>query len=80
MDYGWIAFIVAAAGIIVLFTTWRSRRYWPGAVGWAIDMVSVAFMITDGFGDYSAIGVAGLIVGTTLAFTGFLISQNSPVT
>lgn len=79
MDYGWIAYIVAAIAIVVLFVTWRSRRYWPGAVGWAIDILSIAFLVQIDFGYWAALGLAGLIVGTVLGFTGFLNGDNSPV-
>lgn len=79
MSYNWIGLIVAVVAVGVLFVSWRSRRYWPGAVGWAIDILSIGFLVAIDFGDYTALGIAGLIIGTVLAFTGFLIGRNSPV-
>lgn len=79
MDYGWIAYIVAAIAIVALLVTWRSRRYWPGAVGWTIDILAIAFLVQIDFGNWAALGLAGLLIGTVLGFTGFLNGENSPV-
>lgn len=79
MVLGWwvlIPTLVIAAGFLVLG---KPENRWPGSWGWALDILGIGILVADGFKSWSAVSIALLTVGTVLAFTGVLISSNSPV-
>ena len=74
----WLAMVVAAGLAVVPFLIVSRQRWWPGAFGWAIDLLSIGLAVSDNFHGLTPIAIAGLIVGSTLGFTGILTGPNSP--
>ncbi len=77
MVLGWWALIptlVIAAALIVL----GGDRRWPGSWGWALCILGIGIMVSDGFHSWTPVSIALLIVGNALAWAGVLTSANSP--
>ncbi len=78
MGIGWWAliptFILAAVPYLLI----DRRRWWPGAFGWALTIVAVGVLASDGFRAWGPVGLAGIFFGVVLGFAGSLNGPNSP--
>ncbi|HEX2912706.1 MAG TPA: hypothetical protein VH186_18010 [Chloroflexia bacterium] len=75
---GWWFMIIGIATAFIPFLIVSRKRWWPGAWGWAIDFIAISLAVSDNFHSWTPVSIAGLIVGTTLGFTGILTGPNSP--
>jgi hypothetical protein len=75
---GWWFMIVGVVIAAVPFFLVPRARWWPGAWGWAIDFLAIGLIVSDGFHNWTPVGIAMMIVGTVLGFAGSLTGPNSP--
>jgi hypothetical protein len=56
----------------------KRERWWPGAFGWALVIVSSGVGVADYFRAWGPVALAGIFFGVVLGFAGVLNGPNSP--